>query len=123
MRLLSVVIMLFFSISAVADDEQLLKCTVSLQNYEAEYPWYSEYDGSIDDGVAPLVTFRIVEPQKYSGKTISILFKYQYYQKMLPALSTGKGKKYSLYLPIGFLNSAANIIDVSSSLGLANYGP
>ena len=123
MRLLLLVMMSLFSISAVAEDEQLLKCIVSLQNYVAEYPWHSEYEGSFDDGVAPLATFKILEPQQYKSKSFSVLFKYQYFQNMLPTLATSPNKQYLLYLPVGFLNSEANVINTSNSLGFTKYVP
>ena len=62
------------------NDEQnspaYVTCRATLTAFKKDHPWFDDSDAGHDNGKAPLASFVLVEPAKYTERAVRILFKY-----------------------------------------------
>lgn len=100
--------------AADAGSLKSVDCTCVLTAYEAEHSWSEYFEGEgCSDGVAPLVSFRIVEPEAYADRRVGILFKYERDsdQQILTSMKESRGQMYTVALPRDFLEGDYRTID------------
>ncbi len=101
----------FFCSSVSSESNEPVSLEVRLEKYESEHPWHEEREDGFDDGVAPFAKFRTLKPEVYSSREVSILFKSQCYEKLLPLMEQRVGMIFLIDVPADFLGSNANTID------------
>ncbi len=93
---------------AVQAESEEIAVTASFTGLE-EHQWFENDGGSTSDGVAPLATFSVLEPEEYSGEVIAILFKYGVLDEAPESLMGGW--VYRFAVPGDFFGRGAEIID------------
>jgi hypothetical protein len=84
-------------------------CTATLKKLQPDYPWFENHGTSHSDGRAPLATFAVTQPQKYAGRTVSILFKYK--KSPSPPPKKAVGQTFTFKIAPDFFTSKARILD------------
>ncbi len=74
-----------------------------------EFHWFENNGESTSDGVAPLASFLVLEPEEHAGETISILFKHGVLDEALESLP--EGGVYRFTVPGDFFHSGAEILE------------
>ena len=108
---------------ALRTADRYVSCQATLLKYDEEYQWFDNHEDGHDDGVAPRATFKITKPATYSHRKVSILFKSQHFENMLPTLKQGVGKPFLIEVPEDFLKGKANIIEALDVASLSSYKP
>ncbi|MBU1243419.1 hypothetical protein KKD52_03140 [Myxococcota bacterium] len=97
-----------------------VRCEGELVSVES-HPWHQQVSGgqggdSVDDGVSPLASFRIIAPPEAAGRTVGVLFKYAKQAAAPP--STDTGKRFTLDLPGTFLDGSFATLDNDQVMNL-----
>ncbi len=97
-----------------------VRCEGELVSVESK-PWHQQVSGgpggdSVDDGVSPLATFRMIAPPGAAGRKVGVLFRYAARAAAPPPNDVGK--RFSLDLPRGFLDGSAATLDNDQVLNL-----
>ncbi len=74
-----------------------------------EFHWFENDGGSTSDGVAPLASFVVLEPEEFAGERVSILFKHGVLDKALESLPAGGVCRFTV--PGDFFGSGAEILE------------
>ena len=108
---------------ATTEAVQYVSCQATLLKYDEEYRWFDNHEWGHDDGVSPLATFKIIKPATYSSREVSIMFKSQHFENMLPTLKQGVGTLFLFGVPEDFLKGEARIIEAFDVLTLKSKTP
>ena len=100
-----------FCSSAFSETNGSVRLEVKLVKYESTHPWHEEREDGFDDGVAPFAKFRTLKPAVYSSREVSVLFKSQHYEKLLPLMEQRVGMIFLIDVPADFLEGNASTID------------
>lgn len=74
-----------------------------------EFHWFENHGESTSDGVAPLASFLVLEPEEHAGESMSILFKHGVLDEALGTLLAGG--VYRFTVPGDFFGSGAEILE------------
>ena len=97
--------------SVLSESNEYIRLEVKLEEYELAYPWYEEREDGFDDGVAPLAKFKIIKPDIYSSREVSVLFNSQHYETLLTLMEKRVGLVFLIDAPADFLEGNSRIID------------
>lgn len=74
-----------------------------------EFHWFENDGESSSDGVAPLASFIVLEPEELAGESVSILFKHGVLDEALESLPAGGVCRFTV--PEDFFGSGAEILE------------
>lgn len=74
-----------------------------------EFHWFENHGESTSDGVAPLASFIVLEPEEFAGESVRILLKHAVLDVALETLPAGG--VYRFTVPGDFFGSGAEILE------------
>ena len=109
-KIIVITLLLLIPTQAFSNPDEVVSCKGKLINHEESYPWFEDNEFGHTDGVAPLATFQILEPEKYLDKTVGILFLSNDYKNVLSSINNDIGKIYIIKIPEEFFDGNSKII-------------
>lgn len=121
--LLVLCLLISFSITCFAQSVvSSVEVTARLIDFEEEYPWFEHDENYEEDGVAPLATFIIEEPEEFEERMVKILFKFgKYTDEGIDESSVGYFYRFSV--PDDFFSSEYDIIEDIDVEGFIKLNP